>query len=263
MRQVRNHIAARRYLLIVPPADMAVFSRRLSPEVEIHDWEDYLGGWTLSRVRAALPETVADRAGWYLQQIVKIAAARAEKGTALIWDADTIPLRPLDFGEDGAVINVYGSREHHAAYFDTLERLTGLRKIPDRSFIAQCLCVRWLWANEFIGAVEAHTGKFWIEAILSEIRGAGISEFSEYESLGTFVCERFPNEIRFNDRRWLRRGPQLVKGLADLTPGKLAALSQVYDFITFERWDTPSIGAAIQTRGEFWGLYLLSKLGFM
>ena len=74
--------------------------------------------------------------GWYFQQLLKFAFAKSKwaKEYYLTWDADTIPLNPLSFFNGNQPLFTK-KIEYHEPYFITLNRILGVGKLVDFSFI--------------------------------------------------------------------------------------------------------------------------------
>lgn len=245
-RQVLENIAARTYEVVVPAGDVHTFVGVSPAAFEVAPEESYLEGHTLESIRNALPLSVRDRAGWYLQQLVKLTACSrgADDSVNLIWDGDTVPLRRLRFIDDQGRLRFYASREHHLPYFNAIETLLGLARSVDTSFIAQCMPTRARWVRDMIGEIEARASRPWIDAVLACVSGRDPSEFSEYETLGQFVFQRYPSEAALTQRPWHRFGNSLVGGIDRLTHHEIDTLATDYDFVSFESWDPqrPNVG---------------------
>lgn len=144
--------------------------------------------------------------GWYLQQFIKIRlASNCQRGVvALIWDADTIPLRPINFiGADGS-LNYFVGNEFHEPYFMTLKNILGLDKLTTYSFIAQSFPVYADHVKEFTESIGGNNK--WIATILNCLSSGSPHLFSEYETLGNFLLSRYPHKVNFIFSRWERRG---------------------------------------------------------
>lgn len=240
--QVHPHIVgnipARHYCVIVPRSDLSLFRANTGRTVEVIDETAFLDRHDKESITALLPQDVRNRAGWYLQQFAKISAAREgdSQSVNLIWDADTLPIRRLNFFGDGKLYR-YGSREAHAPYYTTLDRILGIETIVRPSFIAQCLAVRKSWVDEFCAELEHRWSTDWISAILERLPGRDGAEFSEYEAIGNFVEQRHPHAYEVLDSRWVRFGYSRFGAPENLSEGRLEVLSRRYDFISFEKWD--------------------------
>ena len=94
---------------------------------------------------------------WVKQQLLKIygvhkAAIEGFKNI-IIWDGDTIPLQKITFFEENKV-NYFKSGEYHLPYFETINKLLGMNKEVNFSFIAQCFALKAEWIKDFINAMD-------------------------------------------------------------------------------------------------------------
>ncbi|MBF0162168.1 MAG: hypothetical protein HQL88_07760, partial [Magnetococcales bacterium] len=235
-----RHIVAASYEVLVPDQEVEAF-RAITPSPFVVVGEShYLQERGMAWVMARLPPGHG-RPGWYLQQFLKIAAAcsAAAEEVVLIWDADTIPLKPLSFVQADGRLIYYKSDEHHPPYFKTIRNLLGLEKKVDFSFIAQCFAIRSGWAQAFCDEVARRSGLHWMEGIIKSLDFEDFFCFSEYESLGTFLTHHHPAELHFSDSPWQRFGSSRVGPLESLSEERLQSLADRYDYITFEWWDQP------------------------
>jgi hypothetical protein len=180
------------------------------------------------------------RLPFYLQQFVKLRAmANAEGGLALLWDGDTVPLRPLAFEDERSRLVFHLSDDRHPAYAESVRRILGLDPFVGRSFAAQCMPVRPAWVRECLAAIEEKHGRPWPEAIAAGIdftQGAG---FSEYELLGTFFSYRHLEAMAFSASRWLLTGTSTIGGIERLDAATEERLAASFDYVAFELWDLP------------------------
>jgi hypothetical protein len=148
-------IDASRYVVIVPEEDMSRFRRFTPSTIEVKS-ECVYSDSIRKLLTPKFNEQNKGRYGWYLQQLIKLSAL-GEAGlteTYLIWDADTVPLKPLSF-TSGDRLKYYVATEHHIPYFTAIDRLLGLRKITPHSFISQCFPIKGEWIQKFILFVES------------------------------------------------------------------------------------------------------------
>lgn len=236
-RIVRN-ISARHYKLLVPDSELDRFRAITPSAIQVLPESLYLGD-IASRLNSAIPPERMARRGWYLQQFIKIAAARAADpdDVVLIWDADTVPLKPLRFIDEAGRVLYYRGSEHHLPYFTLIRDLLGLERKVDFSFIAQCFPLRVRWLHELCGELEQRYNSTWYEAIISRIDFSQDSGFSEYETMGTYIAHHHPQEIAFSSASWWRFGNRLVGDITLLTDRKAKALSRKFDFLSFEKWE--------------------------
>ena len=232
-------IRSQAYTLIVPAPEVPLFVRETPGDFTVVAEAALVGPAFRQQLRArvALSPHGLRRYGWYLQQFVKLAALKAvsAQGLALIWDADAVPLNTLSFVRQGRVA-FYKGHERHEPYFRAVDRLLGMPKRNDFSFIAQCLPCKGSWARQFFALIEQRAGKSWKRAVLDSVNFGAKSGFSEYETLGTFVHNTYPDQIVVLGKRWCRRGNGLIGSVRHL--GVMAPLLRFkYDYISFERWD--------------------------
>lgn len=237
-RGVVRHIPARRYLVIVPDAEVERFRQRSAAPYEVIGEGHYLPAF-IDHLDRRLAQGVRNRRGWYLQQFLKLAAlAECPVGAlAVLWDADTVPLRHLPFTDEAGRVVYYTGTERRDSYFATLERLLGMPRAIGGSFIAQCLPARGEWVQEFRAFIEQRHGKPWLEAIIDAIDFSDEASFSEYETLGTFICHRHAASIAFSSQPWWRFGNSLIGGPRRLDTFWARLLLRDDAFVAFERWD--------------------------
>lgn len=150
---------------------------------------------------------VAKRTGWYLQQFLKMAYARVcTDEYYLLWDSDTFPLKKIDlFNDKGKPYLDYKS-EYNKSYFNTLSRiLPGYSKSFTGSFISEHMLINSHFMCELLDLIEATNsieGKTFYEKIINSIDLKDLpgSGFSEFETYGTFVYKKHPEEYQL--RRW-------------------------------------------------------------
>lgn len=234
---VRN-IAAKHYKVYVPDAEVDLFKDISTAPFQVIGESIYTNQFA-SEIKGRLSKKVVGQFGWYLQQLIKIAAVKDchPSETVLIWDADTIPLRLLTFVDKQGRLQYYQGYEYHHPYFETVMRLLHLSKKVRFSFIAQCFVMKAAWVQEFCAEIELRHHKSWVAALLDTINFNEGNSFSEYETLGTFISHRHGNEVSYIDRKWLRLGNSSIGHPAFLTPKLIASELSEYDYASFEKWD--------------------------
>ena len=177
--------------------------------------------------------TFGNNPGWLIQQLVKIklAASYSDTDLVVIWDADTIPLRPISFFSQENKLKFFVGSEYYEPYFNTIKKMLNLDKIIEPSFIAQSLPAYSGWVKKFI--VEAGGEKNWMENILFHSRG---NSFSEYESLGTYFFACYPNEVTINWSRWERNGFATYRKSRRIDM-MISSLQNQFSFVSLEHVD--------------------------
>jgi len=234
---VRN-IAAKEYRVIVPDEEIEEFVKKSPAQFKVIGESRYTKQFR-DQLLKLLPQDKKSQFGWYLQQFIKLLAIKdnEENAIVLIWDADTAPIKKLDFITPDGKLVYYKSTENHTPYFETIQKLTGLKKIVSFSFIAQCFPIKVSWLNELCLEMEEKFKKPWVEAVLSNIDFDAPNSFSEYETLGTFISHRYPDQVVYSEKPWWRLGNSLLNHVAFLNPSKAQELAKQFDFISFEKWE--------------------------
>lgn len=131
-KHIVQFIDAKSYLVIVPDQEVGLFSSVTCAPYKVMP-ESYYVGNAKEKISQKLDANNQHRVGWYLQQFVKIAAVlrHSDDDLVLIWDADTVPVRPLNFVErDGRLVYYKGS-EYRKSYFIFIEKALGLKRTQD------------------------------------------------------------------------------------------------------------------------------------
>jgi hypothetical protein len=246
-RRIVRHIPAGSYQLICPDAQIAEFETATAPEWAITGESLFSANCQPGMIRGKVSGENVRRVHWLFQQFIKInAIAGSELGdrdVVVIWDADTVPLRRIEFVAPGTgCLRFYHGREHHCPYFETIDALFGFGRQADVSFIAQCMPVRAGWVREMLREIEDRFPVSYAEAVLSCLPGKSGSEFSEYETIGSWLHQRYRDEMEFREKnRWLRSGSSIFgSGLSGcMAKGIFCLLGVRYDFVAIEKWRRP------------------------
>ena len=212
------------------------------PRVFLHDQNSVIRDMTLDnlRSRSELPEMPL-AAGWYFQQLLKLTIHERfpEWKRYLIWDSDTLPLRPLEtFDAEGRLIFTTAD-EWHEPYFASMEHLLGVKPVRRVSFIAQHIPVDVGILREMLGQIHARFpgNKHWAWKIMENLPGCGRNRFSEYETFGHHVLARHPERCVVRELPWTRHG--MREAGIHPSPQRLEALSKRFAFAAFEAGESP------------------------
>lgn len=239
-QRLRKLVPFRALCVLAPDKDCQEMRARLGPEVRIVPEDEFIPGMTLGQVRQFKAPAFPRAAGWYFQQFLKLqyALVEPEDDYYLIWDADTVPLRPLRFFDEQGRMLLTRATEHHAPYFETYRRLLGEEPHRECSFIAQHLLVQKSVARELLGRIEqriAGEGN-WAWKILRSLPETGDNLFSEYETYGHYLKNHHRERVVLMERPWLRDGTRWTGGRMP-TAKDLEILARDYEFVAFERMD--------------------------
>jgi len=187
------------------------------------------------------------RGGWYFKQIANLAyAKRPDAGERyLVWDADTIPLRETAFIDSEGRTILERKTEYNAAYFRTMERLLGIERQVEYSYIAEHMMfdrdiVRALIDTAMRG--EPFDGDAFARRVIVAISDADLLTycgFAEYETYGNFAKFRFPERIAVRDSPSTREALNFFKW--PIKGAQLFAMSRKYAWVTFEAWTISSV----------------------
>lgn len=176
--------------------------------------------------------------GWFYQQFLKMGFAQtqyAQSDYYLIWDADTLPLKPLNFFENGKPLLTL-KEEYHKPYFETINKLFGLKKSNEKSFIAENMLINVEIMKEIIQAIEkndAIDGNNWFEKIIFSLHPNYKNDFSEFETYGTYVTNYYPDLYNFREMECFRNAGKKVSRLASIDYIKKKFSD--YDIISLEK----------------------------
>jgi len=238
-RKLPEMVPCRRLYVVVPDHDCRQVQRRLGHEAEVITENDFIPGMTIGQLRGLKASGFPPMAGWYFQQLLKLqfAFVEPEDDFYLIWDADTVPLRPMRFFDSADRMLLTRASEYHAPYFETYRRLLGAEARREFSFIAQHILVQKSVAREMLGAIERHVpgDDCWAWKIMRALPAdQGLQTFSEYETYGHYIKNHYPDRVRWISRQWLRE-PTFKFGRSVPSSKELKALAEKYDYAAFER----------------------------
>lgn len=185
--------------------------------------------------------------GWYYQQFLKLSYANVcQDQYYLAWDGDTIPVRQIEMFQDGKPC-LDLKKEYNQRYFDTLKELfPEMHKVIERSFISEHMLFRTDIVRHMIKDMEAAghlCGEEYYERILLAIDKEKLldSSFSEFETYGTYVTYRYPDEYLM--RKWTsyRHCGQYFRP-EDIREDEMEWLGRDFHAITFEKGQIPEVG---------------------
>ena len=238
---LRRFVPFKKCYVITLRANFGKFRRALGADVELLDQDTLIPGMTLAQLREVPLAGFPGAAGWYFQQLLKFAFCfqKPEDDYFLIWDADTVPLRPLEFFDESGRMLFTMSEEQHSPYFETYRRL--LRQEPnfEFSFISQHMIVQKSILQEMLAKIEANLPGHdsWAWKIVKNLEGTSTNLFSEYETLGHYVKNNHPSRAAYRKLNWLREGSLRIRGRP--SQADLENLGRTYDFVAFESGQMP------------------------
>lgn len=242
-----RHIKANSYRVYVPVDEIELF-RKVSPSAfEVLPQNEFGKEYFESLSQACSLANNVERLGWYLQQFLKIEILLASPEELLvIWDADCVPLKPITtFNSTGQPVYMLASHEYNETYFENIERLLGgLKRVQDFSFVIPSFPVKKLWVQELIEELnERNQGDSWWKNIIGSTDFSLRSGFSETETIGTWVANKYPGQWSTYPGKWERRGQKEFGYARNFSVEKLLRRTRKHslDIVSFENWDVRGI----------------------
>lgn len=225
--------------LIVPNSDLDTFFKifRDHDFVKIYDEKDFVDGFTKPVIQTALGP-FGFRAGWYLQQLVKLNYARFTScDKYIIWDSDTVQLNRLTFYNKGGIY-LNRSKNLHPPYRKAIERIFGGIIPPaQESFVSQFMVIETFVANLMLDDIKNICGvDHWFEGVLKSIPLNGPSEFSEFETYASYAMFRFPDKYNINRSNWFLYGSDILGGREIRCLEEIQNIFPGFDYVSFERF---------------------------
>ena len=165
--EIQKYIAAKNYVVIVPEHDVPAFENLDIGSFKLESEERYADIAQYLKTKMGNHQ----RLGWYFQQFVKLAALGEghPDDVMLIWDSDTIPIKTLNFERNGQLF-FYQGDEFHKPYFDVIEKIIGLPRLSQNSFITGCFPCRVRHFNAFVRDLEKEGDVKWYQVGQSHFR---------------------------------------------------------------------------------------------
>jgi hypothetical protein len=232
---LREHLTVGPINVVTARENFPLFQRALGQGITLLDEDNLIPGMTLVELRKLNLRGFPESAGWYFQQLLKLAYAFHGPANShyLIWDADTILLRPMELFDESGRVWFTMADEFHAPYFETYVRLFGHDPRREFSFVSQHMVVSKPIMREMLSQIEAHCpgGKNWAWKIMENLSDRMVYRFSEYETYGHYVKNLHFDTAAFRRLEWTRDGA-LASGRP--TPRCLRKLAEHWVYAAFE-----------------------------
>ncbi len=140
----------------------------------------------------------SDRAGWYLQQLLKMYALQVIEGISdniLLIDSDVIFLKEVNLINNDNKISYNFSLEYHKPYFDNMQKLNSFfERSVNISGICHFMLFQKYILDEIFELIKVE-GEEVYNTIIKSIDGSTQSGFSEYELYFHYIFKKYPNEF--------------------------------------------------------------------
>ncbi|WP_428911763.1 DUF6492 family protein [Niallia sp. Krafla_26] len=170
--------------------------------------------------------------GWMLQQLLKLSCDTiCTMDHYLIVDADTIFIAPHIYMFENKTVFYCGEVPWRNKYvFDHFRRLTKLEPLAKVCMVNHSMFFTKYHLAELKKWIESIHKKKWYEAILDTIDPTSTVPFSEYETYGNFMLNKFKGNV------YLARAKNLgikAKEFHKYTPEDLNKLAKTYNSVSF------------------------------
>lgn len=181
------------------------------------------------------------RTGWYFQQFLKMAyAMECKESYYLVWDTDTVPLRPISMINSSNEKPYFDVKtEYNRPYFTTLKKLffPPIEKKVPYSYISEHMLINTDIMKHLVKDIESNhklNGELFFEKILNAILEIDIlhSGFSEFETYGNYVNIKYKDFYDIRQLKSLRNGKYYLGN--DLYDDLLEWAAASYDLISIE-----------------------------
>jgi hypothetical protein len=236
-QSLRRHLPGSDIHVVTKKEDFPKFKEACGPELTLWDEAELVPHMTLGELRKMPFPFFPKGAGWYFQQFLKFAfvtVANDRDKHFLIWDADTVLLRTVEFFDDDGRPYYTKATEHHLPYFETFDALFDEPAIREFSFISQHQIINKTILRDMLSEIELRhpKSKNWAWAIMENLRGKGSNLFSEYETYGHYLKSRHPDSFVIRNLDWTRNGGKFAGNPPQQE--KIGELGSRFDFAAFE-----------------------------
>ena len=136
-----------------------------------------------------------NRRGWYRQQFIKLLQTTTTDDYLVI-DADVYINKPMKINTGNPSFYL-GRDQYHMPYFQCFDRICGLKRSYDHSFICEIMFFKRDIINMILEEIGLDRYDFLnrcVEMINKVNNGSG---FSEYEFYGNYVTSRWPGAYQY------------------------------------------------------------------
>ena len=274
---IENYYAFKKYyklfniFIICPKNEISEFKTRLNfEEINIIDEDTIISFKDFNKIFEELNTSIKyqdsfkERLGWYYQQILKISFVlhfiNLKKENIVIWDADTIILKKINFFKDKHSIKYGTLFESHKEYYKTNEKIIG--KLPNYfiSSLVQFIGLSVTEYNFFIQNVlkgekineeiNLMISKIILKSIFASHKEYNGSLFSEYELIG--ISNYILNKTKQTALFTLRNG---LDGKLTKSQFVLASMLNV-KHVTYEHSHLNKNSIGMLKRNQKWSRFL-------
>jgi glycosyltransferase involved in cell wall biosynthesis len=189
--------------------------------------EDSVLGYSKQRINYKVNQ--ANRSGWLFQQLIKLNSdSFVQSENYLVIDSDTVLINKHCFIDKQGKYLFQQSEEWHKPYRKTFESI--LKKAPksNLSFVSHMMIFNKKILSELKSEIEEIHNKKWDEVIIDNIDENEMSYFSEFETYGNYIFEKYPSKINivpFYNKSLHKSHIHDIKNLSENLKSKYNSLS--------------------------------------
>lgn len=135
------------YTIICPAEDVSLFKNIIkNKKVKVVDESQIISIEEFKRISSHMASSLKKdeinpkRIPWYYQQALKLSYSLSTFGDVVMWDADTVPIRKINFFKNSQCSFKFGADiEYHEEYFSTLDLITNYSR-PKYAHTIQFYC---------------------------------------------------------------------------------------------------------------------------
>lgn len=242
LEYIEKYICPRKIYILTSQKNFCELLQIQNNNIVLIDEDTLYPNLTYSTIKSLLKRyNIGDEhTGWYFQQFLKMAWSRSEyieNDYFMTWDADTFPLREIQFFSQNKPL-IARKTEHNEAYFQTIKTILNIDKIVQHSFISEKMIFSKKILDEMLSEIE-NTGIEGTAFFEKIIYAVSLSDnpskgFSEFETYGTYLTHYYPDSFSYMDLLSIRNGAKYT----GTYPSKyvLKYFSRKYDIASFENW---------------------------
>ena len=238
-RRLKKYVNAKEIVVITNTKDCEYLAM-LNEEIKIIDENTMYKGMSFEAVKNEMINTGLDPSytGHCFQQLLKMAYCYlCPDDGYLVWDADTIPTRPVLFYDENLKKYIFHMKnEFVQTYFDHMFKLLNIKKQEKRSFISEHMYFEKRIMEEIISLISENKNvdgdNWWKKVVHAMACGNGMSE---YEMYGNFTLYKYPEEYIMKDSLSLRFGRNVLGTVP--TEKQIEWMSKKYDAVSIENFD--------------------------
>jgi hypothetical protein len=166
----------------------------LSEKIQVYRDEEFINAETIDALRS----NFSARAGWYIQQILKLEFVRnSTSGCVLVVDADTVLTKKRNWIDTRNVQILMPSEEFHAPYYEAIEGL-GLKVDRRYSFVSHHMLYQKELLSKLLLDLAWRDSTEISEYLIANYSGRVDSPISlDYELYAQYLLASHPDKCKF------------------------------------------------------------------